>query len=223
MWRYIDLFGGVGGFRLGLDKANQYHAHQSEGRIGSERGGDNIAQSVENGYDKFHCVGYYEKDKYAVKTYNKNFKEAWKPTDVRWLRARQIPAFDLLCAGFPCQPFSLAGNREGFEDTRGTLFFEIARIAKERRPRLLLLENVFGLLSHEKGRTFETILRVLDEVGYDSEWQVLNSKYFGVPQNRERVFIIGHHRGKSFREIFPLRQDGETSSSKVDATRNPNS
>jgi DNA (cytosine-5)-methyltransferase 1 len=91
----------------------------------------------------------------------------------------------------------------GFEDTRGTIFFEIARIAKEKRPPYLFLENVKGLLSHDKGRTFDTIISTLDEMGYDAEWQVLNSKYF-VPQNRERVFIIGHLRGERTRQIFPL-------------------
>lgn len=213
--RFVDLFGGAGGFRLGLEKA-WIHRRQngSTGRYQS----DSLSQeSQEQPHSRAHsrgspaCVGYYEIDKYAVKTYNKNFKEGWEPTDVRRLRAQAIPNFDLLCAGFPCQSFSLAGRREGFEDTRGTLFFEIARIAKARRPRLLLLENVLGLLSHDEGRTFETILKVLDEVGYDAEWQVLNSKHFGVPQNRERVFIVGHLRGTPFREVFPIRQDGETS------------
>jgi len=95
----------------------------------------------------------------------------------------------------------------GFEDTRGTMFFEIARFAKQIKPRLLLLENVKGLLSHDKGNTFGTILHTLDELGYDAEWQVLNSKNFGVPQNRERVFIIGHLRGSSGREVFPIRRE----------------
>ena len=94
----------------------------------------------------------------------------------------------------------------GFEDTRGTLFFEIARIAERRKPQILFLENVKGLLSHDRGRTFAVILATLDELGYNAEWQVLNSKYFGVPQNRERVFIIGHLRGKSSRQVFPIKQ-----------------
>src|SRR5690606_17606978 len=111
---------------------------------------------------------------------------------------------DVICAGFPCQAFSVAGKRLGFEDTRGTLFFEIARFAKEIQPRYLFLENVKGVLSHDKGRTFETILLALDELGYDAEWQLLNSAHFGVPQNRERVFIIGHLRGASTRKVFPI-------------------
>jgi len=106
--------------------------------------------------------------------------------------------------GFPCQAFSIAGKRAGFKDTRGTLFFEIARIIKQKQPRLLLLENVKGLLSHDKGNTFTTIISTLDELGYDCQWQVLNSKNFGVPQNRERVFIVGHLRGTSRPEVFPI-------------------
>jgi len=119
------------------------------------------------------------------------------------MHAQSLPSFDVLCAGFPCQAFSIAGKRLGFEDPRGNIFFEIARIAKAKRPSYLFLENVKGLLSHEKGDTFRTIISTLDEMGYDAEWQVLNSKYF-VPQNRERVFIIGHLRGERTRQIFPL-------------------
>src|SRR5699024_3017619 len=107
--------------------------------------------------------------------------------------------------------FSIAGKRGGFADTRGTLFFEIMRIADIVRPRYLFLENVKGLLNHDGGATFETILNTLDEFGYDAEWQVLNSKNFGVPQNRERVFIIGHLRGSGGRTVFPVGgEDGET-------------
>jgi len=113
---------------------------------------------------------------------------------------------------FPCQAFSIAGNRKGFEDTRGTLFFEICRIARAKRPEVLLLENVKGLLSHNEGETFRTILASLDELGYDAEWQVLNSKHWGVPQNRERVFIIASLRERSSRQVFPIsREDREDS------------
>lgn len=171
--RFFDLFAGIGGFRLGME------------RVGHE------------------CVGSCEWDKYARETYNKNFGSYPKYDDAKDLQPDTLPQFDVLCAGFPCQAFSIAGKRMGFEDTRGTIFFEIARIAKEKRPRYLLLENVKGLLSHAKGRTFRTIISTLDEMGYDAEWQVLNSKYF-VPQNRERVFIIGHLRGERTRQIFPL-------------------
>lgn len=124
---------------------------------------------------------------------------------------------DVLCGGFPCQAFSIAGKRRGFADeTRGTLFFEVARAAKEIQPSYLFLENVKGLLNHDKGRTFRTILSTLDECGYDVEWQLCNSKNFGVPQNRERVIIIGHLRGASTREIFfDAGQSGQTIGSNV--------
>jgi DNA (cytosine-5)-methyltransferase 1 len=117
---------------------------------------------------------------------------------------RQLGRVDIITGGFPCQAFSVAGKRGGFNDTRGTLFFEIARIARILKPRYLLLENVKGLLNHSGGTTFATILNTLGELGYWWEYQVLNSKDFGVPQNRERVFIIGHSRRFPRREIFPI-------------------
>ena len=120
---------------------------------------------------------------------------------------------DIICGGFPCQAFSIAGNRRGFEDTRGTLFFEIARFASILRPKYLLLENVKGLLNHDGGATFETILGALDELGYNVEWQILNSKDFGVPQNRERVFIIGHLRGERTRRVFPISKSCQQANS----------
>ena len=122
---------------------------------------------------------------------------------------RRIGRVDIICGGFPCQAFSIAGNRRGFEDTRGTLFFEIARFASILRPKYLFLENVKGLLNHDGGATFETILGALDELGYNVEWQVLNSKDFGVPQNRERVLIVGHLRGECTRRVFPLSKSGQ--------------
>ena len=129
--------------------------------------------------------------------------------DIRTVDPAIIPEHDLICAGFPCQSFSIAGKRGGFEDTRGTLFFEIMRIARAKRTPYLLLENVKGLLSHDEGDTFQTILRTLDESGYDCQWQVLNSKNYGVPQNRERVLIIGHLRGQPRPQVFPLGETGE--------------
>jgi len=174
--KYIDLFAGVGGFRVGINKA----------------------------HPNWECVYSNEYDKYANSVYKKHY-ERCDDRDIRTVKTEEIPDHDLLVGGFPCQAFSVAGKRRGFEDTRGTLFFEIARIAKQKQPRLLLLENVKGLLSHDSGNTFKTILRSLDELGYDCQWQVLNSKDFGVPQNRERVFIIGHLRGTSRPEVFPIR------------------
>ena len=172
------MFAGIGGFRHGLEKAG------------------------------FKCVWANEIDKYACKIYRKNFgdKELFEG-DIRTVDAISIPDHDLLCAGFPCQSFSIAGKRGGFEDIRGILFFEIARIVSVKRPKLLLLENVKGLLSHDSGRTFGTILTTLSDLGYFLEWQVLNSKDFGVPQNRERVFIVGHLGGIPERKVFPF---GET-------------
>lgn len=132
--------------------------------------------------------------------------------DARTINPKDLPDLDLVCAGFPCQSFSIAGLRKGFEDdTRGTLFFEIARIAAVKRPSLLLLENVPGLLSHDKGRTFATILNTLDELGYDVAWQVLNSKNFGVPQSRKRVYIIGYLRSRCTGEILSFTEANGTS------------
>ena len=135
------------------------------------------------------CVMASEIDKHANKAYEILYG---MPTagDITKIAAEDVPNHDLLTAGFPCQAFSVAGKRLGFEDTRGTLFFEIARIAKEKRPKVLLLENVKGLISHNKGNTIETIVRVLNGIGYTVDFQVLNSKYFGVPQNRERIFFV---------------------------------
>jgi len=171
--KFFDLFAGIGGFRIGLEA----HGHE--------------------------CIGSCEIDKYARKVYAKNFGHEPKYKDVRELDTKDLPEFDILCAGFPCQSFSIVGNRKGFEDERGNLFFEITRIAEEKRPSILLLENVKGLLSHEKGDTFRVILQELDELGYDVEWQLINSRYF-VPQSRERIFIIGYLRGSGSRKILPL-------------------
>lgn len=154
------------------------------------------------------CVWYCDSDKYAVETYNRNFGEQWQPTDVRSVDPRSLRDFEVLFAGFPCPAYSLAGKRRGFDDPRGALFFEIARVVEIKRPRLLVLENVKGLLSHDKGRTFKIILATLDELGYDLEWELLNSRYYGVPQNRERVFIVGHSRAEPSPKIFPLGQSG---------------
>ena len=177
--KFLDLFAGIGGFRLGMESAGH------------------------------ECIGFCEIDKFARKSYKAihNTEREIELHDITRVTddtVRGIGHVDIICGGFPCQAFSIAGKRKGFEDTRGTLFFEIARFASILKPRLLFLENVKGLLNHNGGDTFETILSALDELGYDAEWQVLNSKNFGVPQNRERVFIIGHLRGRSTRTIFPL-------------------
>jgi DNA (cytosine-5)-methyltransferase 1 len=124
--------------------------------------------------------------------------------DITKIVAEDLPDFDLLVGGFPCQAFSIAGKRGGFEDTRGTMFFELARILRAKQPRLFVFENVKGLLSHDGGKSFATIIQTLDELGYDCQWQVLNSKNHGVPQNRERVFIVGHLRGTPRPQVFPF-------------------
>jgi len=169
------MFCGIGGFRLGLERTG------------------------------WKCVWSNDVDKYACQVYRKNFGcRELVECDIRSVDVDSVPEHTLLTAGFPCQSFSLAGKRKGFEDARGTLFYDIARVAAVKRPSLLLLENVKGLLSNDEGRTFAKILQTLDELGYDVEWQVLNSKHFGVPQNRERVFIVGHLRGTGSRQIFPV-------------------
>ena len=164
------------------------------------------------------CVGFCEIDKYARASYKAihNTEGEIELHDITRVTDESIRGFgsvDVICGGFPCQAFSIAGHRRGFEDTRGTLFFEICRFASILKPKYLFLENVRGLLNHDGGATFETIIRTLDGLGYDVEWQVLNSKNFGVPQNRERVFIIGHLRGKRTRNVFPLERESQSISS----------
>ena len=200
--KFLDLFAGIGGFRLGMESAGH------------------------------ECIGFCEIDKFARESYKAIHNtegeiELHDITTVTDEFVRGIGSVDIICGGFPCQAFSIAGNRRGFEDTRGTLFFEIARFASILRPKYLFLENVKGLLNHQKGDTFETMLRALDELGYDVEWQVLNSKNFGVPQNRERVFIIGHLRGERTRRIFPISEKNEQSDTEskikvIGNTKNPN-
>ena len=177
--RFIDLFAGIGGFRLGMEKAGH------------------------------RCVGYIENDKYARQSYQAihDTRGEWTANDIRAVDPWELPEADCYTAGFPCQSFSIAGKRGGFKDTRGTLFFEIMRLAEARKPKYLFLENVRGLLSHDGGKTFGTILNTLWELGYDAEWQVLNSKNHGVPQNRERVFIVGYLGGRSGRKIFPITSE----------------
>ena len=180
---YIDLFSGIGGFREGLSRA----------------GG-------------FVCVGHCEIGKYADQSYRALFdtKGEWFREDVREADPDEMPDFDLLCGGFPCQSFSIAGHRGGFADPRGTLFFEIARLTAAKRPAYLLLENVPGLLNHDGGRTFAAILHTLDGLGYGVEWQVLNSKDFGVPQSRKRVYLVGYLDEKCRGKILPFTETAGT-------------
>ena len=158
------MFAGIGGFRSGLSKFGDF----------------------------FMPIGFCEIDPYARRAYEAIYDTKGELffEDARKIVPEELPDIDLICGGFPCQSFSIAGKRGGFEDARGTLFFEIARIARVKRPKYLLLENVPGLLSHDSGRTFATILGTLSELGYDVAWQVLNSADFGVPQSRKRVFLV---------------------------------
>ena len=201
--KFLDLFAGIGGFRLGMERAGH------------------------------KCVGYCEIDKYARLSYNAihdtkgeiDYKDITEVTNEEFRKLRG--KVDVICGGFPCQAFSIAGNQLGFEDARGTLFYEIARAAEQIKPRYLFLENVRNLLSHDKGKTFARMLKILDELGYDTEWQVLNSKNFGVPQNRERVFIIGHLRGERTYRVFPIRGKDKSFNNQsiikiLGNTKNPN-
>lgn len=174
--KFIELFAGIGGFRLGLEQAG----HQ--------------------------CVWANEFVPKAASIYEHNFKHKPDGRDIRTIHVDEIPSADLLVGGFPCATFSVAGRRTGFstKDTRGTLFFEICRILSGKRIPYLFLENVKGLLNHDGGRTFGVIVASLDELGYDIQWECLNSKNFGVPQNRERIFIVGHLRGHPRPKVFPI-------------------
>ena len=203
--RYISLFSGIGGFEYGIQQSRYK--------------------------DKLVCLAYSEIDKYADSIYRKRFPSrvvkglhTHTPLgDITKVRTSDLPDFELLVGGFPCQAFSIAGKRRGFDDTRGTLFFEIARILKDKRPKYFLLENVKGLLSHDKGKTFKTMLGVLSDLGYDVKWEVLNSKNF-VPQNRERIYIKGYFRGECGGEVLsPSGTSGEADtkmSAIVSPTRN---
>jgi len=174
-------------------------------------------------YPSFECVGFSEIDKYANQLLATKFPNVKNYGDATKINPSELPDFDMLCGGFPCQSFSIAGKRKGFVDARGSLFEEIMRIAEVKKPKIIFLENVKGLLSAPlidgqskkvgwtKGYCFAFILQRLDELGYNVQWFVLNSKFFGVPQNRERVFIIGSLRGQPIPEILPFR----TSSSDI--------
>ena len=178
------MFSGIGGFREGLSRA----------------GG-------------FVCVGHCEIDRCADRSYRAliDTEGEWYCEDIRTVKPEELPEFDLLCGGFPCQSFSDAGKRGGFADPRGTLFFELSRLAEARKPRYLLFENVPGLLHHDKGRTFAAILHALDRLGYFVEWQVLNSKDFHVPQSRKRVYLIGYLDERCRGKVFPFTETAGTS------------
>ena len=164
MYKSVDLFAGIGGIRLGFDKA--------------------FEKDIET-------VFVSEWDKKAQETYRANFKDKFDiQGDITQIEEKKIPQHDILLAGFPCQAFSLAGLKKGFEDARGTLFFDVARIAEYHKPKVIFCENVKNLVNHDRGKTFKVIRRILENLGYKVYEKVLNSKNFGVPQNRERIYIV---------------------------------
>ncbi|MBO3700195.1 DNA cytosine methyltransferase [Roseivirga sp. E12] len=170
----VDLFAGIGGIRRGFEQASEGFNFETR------------------------CVFTSEWDKYAVKTYNANYPDEVIFGDITQVETQLIPDHDILLAGFPCQPFSQAGKKQGFNDTRGTLFFDIERVLRSKLPQMFLLENVKQLVGHDKqdkrdrfGRTFSIILETLEDIGYKVYWKVLRARDFGLPQNRERVYIVG--------------------------------
>lgn len=179
--KFIDFFAGVGGFRKGLEMAGH------------------------------ECVGFVEWDKFARQSYQAIFETEGEYTehDIRAVRANELPRANIWCFGFPCQDISIAGKQEGFDGERSSLFYGVTKLIrefkKEDKPEYLFIENVKNLLSVNGGFDFLRLQVELDEIGYNLEWSILNSKYFGVPQNRERAFVIGHLRGKHTRKVFPFR------------------
>lgn len=178
--RFIDLFAGIGGIRLGLEQAAR-----------------------ELGFDT-ECMMTSEIKPAAIKVLRQNHPQESICGDVTQIDTKNIPDFDILCAGFPCQAFSYAGKRMGFEDTRGTLFFEVARILRDKRPKGFILENVEGLVTHDGGKTFNVILETLHTLHYKVSYKVLNSKDFGVPQERKRIYIVGTKNNKVNLDNFTL-------------------
>jgi DNA (cytosine-5)-methyltransferase 1 len=165
---FIDLFAGLGGIRLGFEEACRTLGFRSK------------------------CIFSSEIKPHAISVYKENFKDKKIHGDITKIDAKNIPNFDYLLAGFPCQAFSNAGKRRGFADIRGTLFFDIVRILKEKKPQGFVLENVDGLVKHNQGRTIDTILTELKTLNYKVSWNILNASDFGVPQNRKRIYIVGH-------------------------------
>lgn len=186
--KFIDLFAGIGGIRKGFETACAKNSLKAE------------------------CVFTSEIKPYAVKVLKQNHPNEEIHGDITKIDSREIPDFDVLLAGFPCQAFSAAGKRRGFMDTRGTLFFEVERILKDKNPSGFILENVEGLVNHDKenpndkiGRTLSTILSHLDVLGYKVNWKILNSKDFGVPQDRKRIYIVGTKTEKASLDNFPQK------------------
>lgn len=179
---FIDLFAGIGGIRCGLEQACR-----------------------ERNYEPV-CVLTSEIKPYAVRVLHDNHPTEHIAGDITLIKTEDIPDFDILCAGFPCQAFSSAGKRQGFADTRGTMFFQVERILKDKRPRGFILENVEGLVNHDNGRTLQTIIASLQALGYHFDYRVLNAKYFGVPQERKRIYIVGTTTATPNLDNFPTQE-----------------
>lgn len=207
--KFIDWFAGIGGFRRGLELAG----HECVGFC-------EIDKYAVMSYTSMHLITDEQRAYLATLPMKERQKEIlkekyrngeWYADDVGSISARDIPKADIWCFGFPCQDISVAGKQVGFEGNRSSLFFRVmylvGQVAEEKRPTYLFIENVKNLLSVNGGWDFARLLTELDKGGYDAEWQVLNSKYFGVPQNRERVFVIGYLRGRGRGEIFPVGTD----------------
>ncbi len=213
--KYFSMFTGVGGFELGFERTTDNSKTQKRNK-NIQKNLSNHSERIRKQFPEcYKCIGFSENEKYCSKFLANKFPNIKNYGDATKINPDELPDFDMLCGGFPCQTFSIAGRRRGFEDTRGTLFFEIARIVKVKKPKIVFLENVKGLLNHNKGETFKVIIQTLSELGYDVQWMVLNSKFFGVPQNRERVFIIGNLRGTTRSEILPFRESNKEDYYKV--------
>lgn len=174
--KFIDLFAGIGGFRIALESFGE------------------------------QCVYTSEWDKHSQKTYEANFGEI-PDGDITKIDEKDIPSHDIICAGFPCQAFSISGKQRGFEDVRGTLFFDVARIAKHHKPKVLFLENVKNFAKHDDGNTLKTVLEVLDDIGYKAFYQVLNASFYGQPTARERIYIVAFRKDLGINSFdFPKPQ-----------------
>ena len=219
--KYFSMFSGIGGFEKGIeDEFSNKNIRSTKQQESSISRHDNMCiGSQPDIRQQATCIGFSEIDKNAINIYKKHYPGHKNYGDANEIRTDELPDFDLLVGGFPCQAFSIAGKRRGFDEARGTLFFEIARILSDKRPRNFLLENVKGLLSHDNGETFKTIIKVLTNIGYCVEWQVLNSKDFGVPQNRERVFIVGHLGVECGRKIFPITVQSNENTTQCESTK----
>lgn len=209
--KYLSLFSGIGTGEKAIEQAyhHQYESTQSrasDSESGRERITDQSRDGVLPSDHSPLCVGFSEIDRHAAAIYRFHF-DHHNLGDATKIDERELPDFDFLIAGFPCQAFSIAGKRQGFDDTRGTLFFDIARILAHKRPAHFLLENVKGLSSHNNRETVVTIHQILSGLGYFVERVLLNSKDYGVPQNRERLFFIGHLADRCSREIFSFGEN----------------